>query len=150
MENRYRIGILAIFLVMTGCGGGGETTTGGAGAPLLTSKCTINNLTVSSGTEASLNKATSQLSVDLTLTLQSASNVDITTNFENASADDWIEGYPFIQDLGGGDHAIALTFDLNSPEKNSADRYTKLSVTARLPGNEACVANLPVNITLNP
>ncbi len=149
MVNYYRMGILDSLLAAAGCGGG-ETTTGGAGAPLLTSKCSINDLSVSSGTQASLTKSSSQLSVNLNLVLQGPNNIDITTNFENAGADDWIEGYPYVQDLGGGNHAITLTYDLNSPKKNSADRYTKLSVTARMPGNEACIANLPVNITLNP
>ena len=141
---------LATIFGLTACGGGDGTTAGGAGAPSLSSKCAITNLNVSSGSQATLTKSESSLSTSMTITMQQKLMVDITTNFESAAADDWIEGYPFVQELGAGNNPITLNYDLNSPSKSSGDRYTKLSVTARLPGNEACVANLPVNILLNP
>lgn len=150
MRKKFLVTALTGVFGLTACGGGGGTTAGGAGAPALSSKCAITNLNVSSGTQATLTKSESSLSTSMTITMQQKLMVDITTNFESAAADDWIEGYPFIKELGQGGNPITLTYDLNSPRKNSGDRYTKLSVTARLPGNEACVANLPVNILLNP
>ena len=141
---------LLITFVLTACGGGGDTTTGGAGAPLLTNKCEIQNMSISSGNIATLNKSSDQLSTNLILRLQQPLMVDITTNFESSAADDWIEGYPYQQSLQAGDHMITLTYDLQSPQKKTGDRYTKLSVTARLPNDEACVANMPVSILLEP
>lgn len=78
------------------------------------------------------------------------SSIETSANFENATADDWIEGVPVNNTLSVGAHNMMITFDLNSPSKSTADLYTKLSLTISLPGNEACVANQTVNITLTP
>lgn len=137
-------------LMLAACGGGGNTTGGGAGSPTVSNKCAINNLSLSSGTQASLNKSSDSLSASMNITMQETLMVDISTNFESSAADDWIEGYPYVEMLSAGNNSVTLVYDLNSPRKQTSDRYTKLTVLARLPGNEACVTNIPVNILLDP
>ena len=137
-------------LMLTACGGGSDTTSGSGGAPELSDKCSIANVMPSSGTTATLTKSSSTLTTSMQITLQEATDLEITSNFENKDGNDWVEAYPFKQALGVGTHSITLRYDLNSPEKSVGDRYTKLHITAKLPDNKACVANLAVNITLNP
>jgi hypothetical protein len=137
--------------LLTACGGGSSgTTTGTGGAPSLSNKCQISGVQVSSGDTATLSKASSALNVTLNLNLSQALTVRFTSNFESAGADDWIEAVPLNRSYTAGDNSVTINYDLNSPSKSIADRYTKLNVTALLPDNEACVANKAVNITLNP
>jgi len=135
-------------LMISGCGGGGSDS--GAGGRNFSNKCTLSNPVVSSGTTATLSKASSQLSVMMTLRLEQAQEVKVLTNFESAGADDWIEGFPFRGNMNKGNNKFTLNYDLKSPKKKVSDRYTKLTVIAELPNNEACVTTLPVNILLNP
>ncbi len=144
------LAIVLSTLILAACGGGGNTTGGGAGSPAVSNKCTINNLSLSSGTEASLTKAGDSLSASMNIVMRETLMVDVSTNFESSAADDWIEGYPYVEMLSAGNNPVTLVYDLNSPRKQTSDRYTKLTVLARLPGNEACVTNIPVNILLNP
>ena len=134
---------------LSGCGGS-DTTTGGAGGPVLSNKCTISNLQASSGTSSTLNKSSSSLSASFVLNLTEPLMVDIRTDFESSAADDWIKGYPYVKSMNAGDNNLTVTYDLQSPMKDTADRYTKLSVTALLPGNEACKMTMPVDILLEP
>lgn len=137
--------------LLSACGGGsGGTSTGTGGAPTLSSKCQITGIQVSSGDAATLSKASDQLSVSLNLSLSEALAVGFSSNFESAGADDWIEAIPINRNYPTGANSVTINYDLNSPSKNVADRYTKLSITANLPNNEACIANKAVSITLNP
>lgn len=142
----------AAFLVLaiSACGGGSDTTTGSGGAPIVSNKCSITDLTLSSGTTATLSKSNDRLTAAFTLVMNESSTIETSSNFENANADDWIEGVPIIDSLSVGSHNMEIVFDLNSPSKSTADRYTKLSLTVNLPDNEACIASETVNITLNP
>lgn len=147
------LNLLSVFIIsisLNACGGGGDTITGSGGAPLVSNKCSISDLMPSSGMTASLSKSTDQLTATFRLIMNESSSIETSANFENAGADDWIEGVPIIDTLSTGDYNMQVIFDLNSPSKSTADLYTKLSITVNLPGNEACVANETVNITLNP
>jgi len=142
---------LSVVSFLSACGGGGSsTTTGGAGAPNLTNRCSISQLSLSSGTTATLSKSSSSLRASMVLTLTEAATITITSNLENRAADDWIEAFPYSKALPVGSNSVTLNFDLNSPKKTTADSYTKFNVTAKFPDNTACVANLATNITLNP
>jgi len=149
--NRLRTGAvpLVLAILLAGCGGGGSDS-GGGGARKFSGLCELSDLSVSPGTSATLSKANGSLSAAATLTLRAAAPVRITSNFEAVGADDWIEGYPVNQSLSAGGNRISISFDLRSPMKSVADRYTKLTIIADLPNDEACLATLPVNITLNP
>lgn len=144
--NRNLITLTAITL-LAACGGGGDTTTGTGGAPTLSKQCSVSQIqpSVASGT---LSKSSDKLSVNFNLNLVENLAIDIYSNVENSAADDWIEAPYYIKTLAKGNHAITMDYDLNSPKKTAGDRYTKLNITVRLPGNKACVGNLPVNITL--
>lgn len=144
----FSIGLLSSSLYA--CGGGGDTTTGSGGAPVMSNKCSISELMPSSGTQATLSKSVDQLTATFMLTMNEISNIETSSNFENSNADDWIEGVPINDNLSVGNHAMEVVYDLNSPSKSTADLYTKLSVTVNLPNNEACVATQTVNITLTP
>lgn len=138
---------IATATLLTSCGGGSNTTTGSGGAPELSKQCTVSQIqpSVTSGT---LSKNSDALSVNFNLNLAENLAIDIYSNIENSAADDWIEAPYYITTLAKGNHAITMNYDLNSPKKTAGDRYTKLNITVRLPENKACVANMPVNITL--
>ncbi len=148
-KSLMRIALTGLVSSMVGCGGGG-TTTGSGGAPTLTDRCSITAVTLSSGTTATLSKSSSALSANLSLTLTEATSVDVTSNFENVTADDWIEGIPVRQSLAAGNNTITVSYDLNSPSKSITDVYSKFNATVKLPENTACVVNRAVNITLTP
>lgn len=144
-----KLPLLACFaLSLVACGGGGSDS--GGGAQKSSNRCSITDVTVSSGTSATLSKASSRLSASATLTLDSAQTVRVISNFESVAADDWIEGIDFSRNFPAGPSRISINYDLNSPMKGVADRYSKLTIIAELPGDEACVTTLPVNIALNP
>lgn len=133
--------------LLSACGGGGTES---GGAPTISAKCNVSSVQVSSGSSATLSKAADSLSVDFSLDLQENVSITTSSNFENNNADDWIEGVPINRALAAGNHAIRIVYDLNSPKKTTADRYTKLSISVLLPNNESCVSNQTVNISLIP
>ncbi|MBX2848265.1 MAG: hypothetical protein KTR16_08095 [Acidiferrobacterales bacterium] len=146
-----RISTLCFFaIVVSACGGGGDTTTGSGGAPLVSSKCSITGLAPSSGSTATLSKSSDQLTASFNLIMNESSAIETSSNFENAGSDDWIEGVPIVDSLSAGSYSMEIVYDLNSPSKTTADVYTKLSLSVILPGDEACIANETVNISLNP
>lgn len=150
MKNISHILLLSCLTTMlSACGGGGDTATGTGGAPVITGKCQISQVQPSM-TTGTLSKSNGKLSTNFNLNLAEATSIDITSNFENTDADDWIEAPNYISNLGKGSHSMVLNYDLNSTKKDVADRFNKLNITVTLPENEACVANVPVNITLNP
>lgn len=145
--KKYSIhSILSAFtiLCLSACGGGYS----GSSAPTASNKCSIGNVSISSGASAELSKSANTLSTNFVLNLSESNVVEIISSFENINANDWIEALPYKQTLQAGNQNIALQYDLNSPKKNVADRYTKLNITVVLPNNEACVVNQAVNILL--
>ncbi len=143
------IAIALLSSSLLACGGDGDSSSN-TGSPSNTDDCSITSVSISSGNSASLSKSSSQLTTQFQLNLRVPTSLEIVSNFENSAGDDWIEAVNFMQSYPAGSHNVTLQYDLNSPSKTAADRYTKFNITSELPGNKACVYNSIVDLRLNP
>ncbi|MGI9319049.1 MAG: hypothetical protein ACR2QW_17110, partial [bacterium] len=80
MSIKSILAILFSTLILAACGGGSDTTSGGAGSPNLSNKCSISDLSLSSGTQATLTKSNGSLTTTMNIAMQESLMVDISTN----------------------------------------------------------------------